>query len=246
MPIKYLRKWNDKQEQSANWRLACFLEIVAGATVAAGFAAATQYAWPMTKTLFGLPNNSRLEYLLLVIVAVAVLVCFILGSAAASVFPNWEGRKESGRRYGFWGMAQAFLLIGCGFLGMNLGNHERLGLATGAILFSFLLGLQNAIIRSLLNMEHETSHVGGILTELGIGLGDLIYAPTIGLPSDETSKAADPKRLALLTSMVGFFFVGVLIGTLGFNQFGFLFFLFFAATLLLISALPFIKNRAPS
>jgi uncharacterized membrane protein YoaK (UPF0700 family) len=120
----------------------------------------------------------QLPFFLLATAAVVLMVCFISGTAISSMLALRQERKRSGWISGLVLMLEACLLTACGLLGALPANHERLFLALGAILFSFLLALQNAMLISSLGKEHGTNHIGGIVTELGVGLGNLIYEVT--------------------------------------------------------------------
>lgn len=239
IPFRYLLRWPDRQTESASWQSGSFLAAIAGATIAAGFWTLQNQAWMAVRIVL----YPHLQFFLLVTAAVVLMVCFVSGTAISSMLALRQERKQSGWIYGLVLMLEACLLTGCGLLGAHSANHERVFLALGAILFSFLLGLQNVMVTSSLSKEHGTNHIGGIVTELGIGLGNLIYEVTTKKIAGKQLQEEDRTRLTLLASIVGFFCGGVFLGTLGFNQLGFLFYLLLAAFLFFVSTASLLADR---
>ena len=75
--------------------------------------------------------------------------------------------------------------------------------------------------RKLSRAEIRTTHVTGIVTDIGIELGKLFYW---NRHKDDLGPAvmADRDRLRLLSSLAGSFFIGGLAGALGFKHVGYL------------------------
>ena len=88
------------------------------------------------------------------------------------------------------------------------------------MLLWFIMGLQNAVITKLSNAEIRTTHVTGIVTDIGIELGKLYYLN--GKPFDGRLKVrSDRPRLRLLSLLALSFFVGGVAGALGFKYLGY-------------------------
>ena len=77
-----------------------------------------------------------------------------------------------------------------------------------------------------------------MITDIGISLGRIVFAG-FGKAMDIQPELAS---LRLLGSLVVLFFVGGVVGALGFRQVGFLFTLPLAAGLLLLAAMPVIDD----
>ena len=72
-------------------------------------------------------------------------------------------------------MLEAVLLLCFGLLGSNLERHRLLFVPVTVVLLCFVMGLQNAIITKISRAEIRTTHVTGLVTDMGIELGKLIY-----------------------------------------------------------------------
>lgn len=106
------------------------------------------------------------------------------------------------------------------------------------MLLCFTMGLQNAIITKLSNAVIRTTHLTGMVTDIGIALGRIASASRI---SGETI-TPELTSLRLLTSLVALFFVGGVTGALGFRYVGFLFTLPLSVILVLLAAMPVIDD----
>src|SRR5690606_20038479 len=112
-----------------------------------------------------------------------------------------------------------------------------------APLLCFLMGLQNATITKISGARMRTTHVTGIVTDIGIELGKGLYrnrAPDI---PRERDVRADALKLKILGAVAGSFFVGGLSGALGFSYFGFGFALLLAGILAICTLPSFISHR---
>jgi uncharacterized membrane protein YoaK (UPF0700 family) len=114
-------------------------------------------------------------------------------------------------------------------------EHEHwLFVSAVTLLLCFTMGLQNAIITKVSHAEIRTTHVTGIVTDIGIELGKLFYwNRSQGLPVN-----ADAKKLQLLASLLSLFFFGGIVGAIGFKQIGFLSALPLALLLFTMAAIP--------
>jgi uncharacterized membrane protein YoaK (UPF0700 family) len=95
-------------------------------------------------------------------------------------------------------------------------GQDTLSLRMAVWLLCFTMGLQNALITKLSRAEIRTTHVTGMITDIGIELGRKLYAPRSFRPSHGFTK------LRLLLSLVGLFALGGVTGAWGFHHFGFL------------------------
>jgi hypothetical protein len=81
--------------------------------------------------------------------------------------------------------------------------------------------------------------VTGLVTDIGIELGKLVYWNFVGM---DMPVRADRRKLALLASLLGMFFVGGLVGAVGFRHFGFLSTLPLAGVLLTLAVVPVLDD----
>jgi uncharacterized membrane protein YoaK (UPF0700 family) len=103
------------------------------------------------------------------------------------------------------------------------------------------MGLQNAIITKISDAEIRTTHVTGIVTDIGIEFGKLLYWNGSDRP-DEPMVRADRPKLRLLISLLVLFFGGGVLGALGFKRVGFIFTLPLAAILAILAAVPVLDD----
>lgn len=138
-------------------------------------------------------------------------------------------------------MLEAVLLTGFALAGAHL-EHRYVFIPTAAILLCFTMGLQNAIITKISNAEIRTTHVTGIVTDMGIELGKLFYWNRSCERLREPRVLADRQKLALLTSLLVLFFGGGILGVLGFRHLGFTFTLALAGILVVLAAVPVLDD----
>jgi uncharacterized membrane protein YoaK (UPF0700 family) len=109
-------------------------------------------------------------------------------------------------------------------------------------LLCFIMGLQNATVTKISGARMRTTHVTGIVTDIGIELGKLLYW---NQNSDNPDRVlADRPKLRLLVLLLASFFIGGVTGAVGFSQVGFLFALPFALLLLLLAGPPLAEDTS--
>jgi uncharacterized membrane protein YoaK (UPF0700 family) len=234
MSIESLRRRFRNQCEGSNRTLVCFTATLAGATTAAILWTVKQYAWPIAAATVDSSSASRSQHFMPAVIAV-ILISYIAGAVSASTIVCFGEPDKPQRGRPFPLLLGAFILFACGLLLSHIANHNTIALLIVSILFSFLLALQSATIRLLMSEERGGAHGGGVVTDLGIELGGLIYGVPKGSNGDGGVLTSDRTRLRLLGSIVGLFLAGMLGGILGFNEFGLAFFLFLAAALFMIS-----------
>jgi len=97
------------------------------------------------------------------------------------------------------------------------------------------MGLQNAVITKISRAVIRTTHVTGLITDLGIELGKLLY---VNRQAGSAPVAADRQRLRVHGQLIACFFVGGLAGALGFKYLGFISTVPLALLLLLLVMRP--------
>jgi len=102
------------------------------------------------------------------------------------------------------------------------------------MLLCFIMGLQNAVITKLSHAEIRTTHITGIVTDIGIELGKMLYWNAAG-PPDRPPVRANRQRIGLLCGLAGCFFVGGVIGAIGFKHVGYVSTLPLAAILVVLA-----------
>ena len=126
-------------------------------------------------------------------------------------------------------LLEALLL---GFLALHALHTHFFVMLT---LLSFSMGLQNAIITKISEAEIRTTHVTGMLTDIGIELGKALY---FNRSSTQPRVRADGSRLALLSLLVMLFFGGGALGAFSYPRIGFMLLLPLATGLAVFTVFP--------
>lgn len=224
MPMHYLRALTGPHRTDiSNRHLGRALAFVAGAVNAGGFFAVGQYTSHMSGIVSSLADNAVLGEVELLVAGGISLLAFFLGAATSAILINWGRRRGAHSRYALPLMVEAALLLVFGLLGGRLVEQGHL--TTIVALLCFVMGLQNAIVTKVSRAEIRTTHVTGLVTDIGIELGKLFYwnAGQGGADGAGADKVvADRARLALLSSLLGAFLLGGLLGAFGFKLLGYI------------------------
>ena len=127
------------------------------------------------------------------------------------------------------------------FVWAALADVKGLLIPVTVVLLCFTMGLQNAVITKISGSVVRTTHLTGVITDLGIELGKRVYWNR----AEDASLApvvADRERMATLALLVVSFFLGGVLGAIGFKHFGYLATLPLAGMLLFLSAVPVLDD----
>lgn len=236
----FIRGWTDVDRSTqANVRLGAFLAFVAGATNAGGFLAVGQYTSHMTGQLSALADNLVLGRLTLAVAAAGALLAFVGGAMTTAILVNWGLRRRLHSAYGLPLFLESAALLLFGVSGASIAMFEPLFVPLTVILLCFIMGLQNAVITKISRAEIRTTHVTGLVTDIGIELGKLFYIN----PRDGAAPVrANRQRLRLHTLLVCCFFAGGVAGALGFKYVGFVSTVPLALGLWILVLRPFLRD----
>jgi uncharacterized membrane protein YoaK (UPF0700 family) len=241
MPINYARRLTGSQRTAlADRQLGFALAFVAGATNAGGFLAVQQYTSHMTGIVSAMADNLVLGVVDLVLEGTGALVSFVGGAACSAVMVNYARRRHLQSEFAFPLLLEALLLLCFGMLGARLARIEGLFVPATVMLLCFIMGLQNAVITKLSHAEIRTTHVTGVVTDIGIELGKLFYWNRN--PNAIGKVVADRRRLGVLTALVGCFFVGGVTGAIGFKVLGYVSTVPLALILVVLAGVPAIDD----
>ncbi len=221
MPVTTSRRLTGSTRTAAGDRqLGFVLAFVAGATNAGGFLAVRQYTSHMTGIVSAMADNLALGGIAAVLAGAGALAAFVAGAASSAVLVNLARRRRLHSVFALPLLVEALLLLGFGLLGARLARVEGLFVPATVILLCFIMGLQNAVITKLSHAEVRTTHMTGVVTDIGIELGKWAYWNRD--PGAVGGRVrADRRRLRLLTTLLGCFAIGGVTGALGFGAFGF-------------------------
>ncbi len=234
--LPFIRGWTDVQRTPrTNRRLGATLAFVAGAANAGGFLAVGQYTSHMTGLVSALADHLALGQFLLAGAALAAVVTFTAGAMSTALLVNWAQRRDLHSSYSLPLLLEASLLMLFGVMGASLGLHSALLLPATVLLLCYTMGVQNAVITKISHAEIRTTHVTGLVTDLGIELGKLFY---VNRSASLGKVRANHERLRTHGLLITCFFVGGLLGALGFKWLGYATTVPLAALLVLLSVRP--------
>lgn len=238
MPLFYLRRLTGRQRsEAANRHLAWYLAFVAGASNAGGFFAVHHYTSHMSGVVASMADDTALGNTAMVLIGAASVVSFFCGSFLTTLFVRWARARKMESVYALPLLAEAILLLFFGLWGRVVAEeHNAIELI---VLLCFSMGLQNAIITKLSDAVIRTTHVTGMITDIGIAAGRMLSAKW---KAGEVDVEHEADAMRLLGALIALFFAGGVVGALGFRRFGFVFTLPLAVILVALAALPVVAD----
>jgi len=238
MPLEFARRLvGPDRTASADRRLGATLAFVAGAMNAGGFLAVHRYTSHMTGLVASLADGLATGALDIAATCLSALAAFLAGAACSAILVNFGRRRLLRSVFAAPLLLEALLLLAFGLAGARLADTWPLFVPVGVLLLCFIMGLQNALVTKLSYGEMRTTHVTGIVTDIGIELGKMLYWSGPAAPGRMPVRA-DRARLVGLTSLAAAFTFGAVAGALAFRHAGYLATVPLAAMLVLLAAVP--------
>jgi uncharacterized membrane protein YoaK (UPF0700 family) len=237
MPIPYLRSLTspDRSEQGTR-HIARYLAFIAGAANAGGFLAVHQYTSHMSGVVAAMADNLVLGRIRLVLIGFLAVCSFLAGSISTTLLILWARRRRLQSEYALPLLCESMLFAA--FAVTTTVLHEQKVAGTIALL-CFAMGLQNAMITKLSGSVIRTTHITGMVTDIGITCGRVF---TFVFVDGQKEISQEVRTLRLLGSLVLLFFCGGIGGAVGFQRFGFMFMAPLSAGLLLLAFVPAIDD----
>ncbi|MFZ2387459.1 MAG: YoaK family protein [Polaromonas sp.] len=206
---------------SINRLLGAVLAFNAGAINAGGFLVVSMYTSHMTGFVSLLADSLVLGNMTLVLSAVGALLAFTLGAAVTAILVN--GARQSGLRseYALPLLLEAVLMLIFGLMGATLNRQTPFAVPLTVLVLAFTMGLQNALVSKISSSQIRTTHMTGIVTDIGIELGKMFYWNRIKSPF-ESRVRSNRIKLRLLGTLLGAFVTGGIVGAAGFKHVGFI------------------------
>lgn len=248
MPLNYARYLVGRQRTlKANRELGFALAFVAGAINAGGFLAVHQYTSHVTGMVSSVADNLALGHFDLVLDALAGVAAFLFGSVVCTVMVMFARHRRLASEYALPLLLEASLILCFGLMGPALTSWHAPLVSLTMLLLCFIMGLQNAVMTKLSHAVIRTTHMTGIVTDLGIGLGKLLYR-------DHKSESGEPERanterIAVLSGLLGSFVFGGVGGAFGFKYLGYVSTVPVAVLLAAIAVVPVmddLRHRPPT
>lgn len=211
---------------------AARLAFVAGAVDGLGYYSSGFFSANMTGNVSLVSQQSALAHLRLLLPYVAIVVAFVVAAALTELCLGLGRRRGVHYLYSYGIATEGLLLtaLGSATLGDFIPNHG-LELVVG---LAAAMGLQNSLSTSISGGRIRTTHLSGITTDIGIGLGALLSKVTSGEPA---CNVADLAKLKLHVLTLVAFCAGGVAGVIGFRACG-VSFLFGLSAVLLRFSIP--------
>ena len=236
MPLFYLRRLTSADRtDAANRHLARYLAFIAGATNAGGFLAVHKYTSHMSGIVAAAADDIAAGNWHLAVDGLLTVAAFLAGAWSSTLLIRWGRDRELKSQYALPLVSEAALLMVFGMIGREFTTPHVLGTI---LLLCFTMGLQNAMITKISGSVIRTTHLTGMVTDIGIAIGRMTYMPL----KSEVDVQEEFASLRLLASLVALFLIGGIVGALGFKHAGFLFTIPLAFVLLLLAIVPVIDD----
>jgi uncharacterized membrane protein YoaK (UPF0700 family) len=175
----------------------------------------------MSGIISGIGDDFALSNIYAVLGGTFLLCSFIIGSATTAIIVNWGQRKHIHSQFALPLLVEAFLLLCFGILGASLNSYIPLTVPAIALMLCFVMGLQNAIITKVSRAEIRTTHMTGVVTDMGIELGKLFYWNKSEKANKTGHVRANIEKLKAHALILTMFLVGGIVGALSFKRVGY-------------------------
>jgi len=237
LDAKLLLEPHGERGKRLNRQLAWSLAFVAGAINAGGFLAVKAYTSHVTGAVSRLADEFALGDPALALGALGIVLSFMSGAFTAGLLISLGRRRRFRSHYALSLMIEAGLLLVFGFTGYKLNERVEFYLPVTVILLSYIMGMHNAVVTTISSAEVRTTHMTGIVTDIGVELSRLVYR------NRTPRKGVDPilanrDRLKLHGLILVAFFTGGIAGALGFKYIGFKMTVIYAVFLMVLAWRP--------
>lgn len=222
MPSRYTH-WTDIRRTPQNdARLGACLAFVAGAANAGGFLAVGQYTSHMSGMVSGIADHLSARNVELALACVVAICSFLAGAITTSILVNYARRQRLHSQYSIPMLLEAALLLLFGLIGAQIARQVTFLQPPTVVLLCYMMGLQNALITKISNAVIRTTHVTGMVTDIGIELGKLFYINSPRATHRGHGRVvANRTKLVLHSKLLLAFLVGAMTGAFGFQSWGY-------------------------
>lgn len=209
MPLQYARRLAGRSRSpDADRHLGCLLAGVAGVTNAVGFGLVGHYTSHMTGMVSTLGERVVAHDPWLAVAAASAIATFVAGAACCTLIVHHARRRRLHAQFAWPLLLEATLIFAAGATASGDGALAGFQAWRTICLLTFAMGLQNALITKISRGEIRTTHVTGIVTDLGIEWGRAI-ARQFGFRAG----IAGAGRARLLAALLAMFTLGCIGGT---------------------------------
>jgi uncharacterized membrane protein YoaK (UPF0700 family) len=199
------------------WTIGYCLTMIAGALNAGAFLAVSTYTSHVTGLLSSLANMLATGQVVLAFRVLCAVACFLLGAIFSSFTIHYFKTHNLKGGYAFTLATEAVLLMVLAVFGQWVQPYPSLVLSGTIIVLCFIMGLQNSFITTASRYEIRTTHMSGIVTDIGIELGKLLYKHSRPQRSDDACLVVpNYRKLHKMLRLLVCFVSGGIVGSLGF------------------------------
>jgi uncharacterized membrane protein YoaK (UPF0700 family) len=243
MPIQFIQRLTSSQRSyKTNFQLGAYMAFIAGAVNAGGFLAIARYTSHMSGIISAIGDDLALNNFLAVLGGTSLLLAFLAGAATTAIIVNWSHRKKIHSEFALPLLIEAMLLLVFGLVGANLNFYIPLTVPAIALLLCFVMGLQNAIVTKASRAEIRTTHMTGVVTDIGIEIGKLIYWNKAKEINKHHFVVANREKLKTHAIIFFMFLIGGIAGAISFKNVGYVSVIPLSLSLIVISGLQIYKD----
>ena len=196
--------------------LAGYLAAVAGFVNSGGFVMIGSFTSHVTGSVGRMSDDVARGQLPAAASAVSLTVAFFLGAVLASLILERTGGARPAGRYGRALLLEAAVLLCFVFIaGLARATHPRI-LDAQAALLCLAMGMQNSLVTRLSGAVVRTTHLTGVVTDLGIEAARWYrwYRAQLRTraPSEPLPERPPVGRISLLCAIISSFIVGAVFG----------------------------------
>ena len=193
-----------------NGVLAGYLALVAGFVNSSGFVLLGTFTSHVTGSVGRLANDLATEQWAAAVLASVFVVSFFAGAFAASMLIEAQ-RSRVSRAYGLALLLEGIVLSSFVLIAEAGKFESARSLDAEAAMLCFAMGMQNSLVTNLSGAVVRTTHLTGVVTDLGIEAARWQYWFLARRKSAPASRPS-PVKVALLLTISGAFTLGAICG----------------------------------
>lgn len=194
-----------------NLQLASLLSFVAGIVNVTSVLALNVFTTNITGHVAYFAEHVVEWRLNLALLFLVYSFCFLLGAFISNVLAEYFSRKNPRMAYTFPLLLEIALIL---WVIVVMSPTMQYGLEATAGILLFAMGVQNAMVTKISQSVVRTTHLTGIFTDLGIELSQLLFYKKV------KSLRLLKRGIGLKATIVASFFLGGILGGVGYSHWG--------------------------
>lgn len=218
MLVGVFRHEGPARDPRANTVLAGYLAAIAGFVNSGGFVMIGSFTSHVTGSVGRMSDDIARGQMPAAASALSLIAAFFAGAFLASLVLEQSDGSRPASRYAFALLIEATVLVSFVFIaGLSRTTHPRI-LDAQAALLCLAMGMQNCLVTRLSGAVVRTTHLTGVITDLGIEAARWYrwYQAQLPLPLREASEPMPERpaigRISLLSAIVASFIIGAVLG----------------------------------